>query len=145
MKWLLLSLKIRNSLQREILELAELNYDRLFQIQKQVSVWINYSGLLTVGRVMKKSLEILFDNGFFSLERKVKSAEREIQDTRLVITFAQQNPEFFVRSNVGEFLESFQKWLSPPPQKPNTRQTPRRRTVRNINPHPSQMIFSFPE
>lgn len=142
----LVSLKIRNSLQREILELLELDYDHLFKIQKQVSLWISYSGLLAVSRVMKKSLGILFDDGFYDIEEKIKITKRESQNKKPVIKFAQQHPELFVRSSVREFLKSFQQWLSPPSQqKPHIQQKPRHRTVRNIKTNPGQMIFSFPE
>lgn len=141
----LVDLKKRNSLQREVLELAELNYDHLFHIKKQVSVWINYSGLPAVSQVMKKSLEILHDRRIYALGVKVKNVEGEIRDKKPVIHFAMQNPEFFVRSNEEEFLKRFWQWRFPPAQKSNTQQRQRRKGVRNINPHPSQMVFFFPE
>lgn len=143
----LASLNTRNNLSMEIMELIELDYDRLFRIQKQVSLWINYNGLLAVRQVMKRSLEILFDNGFYNIENKVKIAERESQDKKSVVRFVKQHPELFIRSSTGEFLESFRQWLSPLPllQKPNAQKKPRKRAVRGMKINPAQMGFSFPE
>ena len=144
------SLKRKNSTQKELLELVELNYDHLFRIQKQVDVWIAYSGISAVARVMKKSLEILFEPGLYEIENKIKMAEKKVQSRQTVTIFAQQNAEFFVISSVREFSESFQQWVSPPLQKPDTnkQQKPKQRTVRNLRNKPvpsSQMILSFPE
>ena len=144
------ALKRKNSTQKEILELVELNYDHLFRIQKQVTFWIAYSGISAVAQVMKKSLGILFEPGLYEIEDKVKMAKKKVQSRQTLTTFAQQKAEFFVISSVREFSENFQQWISPPPQKPHTnkQQKPKRRAVRSLrnNPAstPAQMILSFP-
>ena len=145
------SLKRKNSTQKEFLELVELNYDHLFRIQQQVTVWIAYSGISAVAKVMRKSLGILFEPGLYKIENKVKMAEKKVQSRQTLTTFAQQNSEFFVRSSAEEFSESFQQWVSPPPQKPETNQEqkPKRRSVRSFRKKPTQtstqMNLSFPE
>ena len=99
------SLKAKNSTQNIIIKLAELDSDRLFQIQKQATIWVNYSGPFTVARTLESFLDILFDDEFRNIEEKIKIAEREIENKNSVITFTQQNPEFFVSSSIEEFRE----------------------------------------
>lgn len=138
-------LKITNSLQMETLRLVELNYDHLHIIQNQVFLWIDYSGLQAVRRVMKKSFGVLFDEGFYRIGAKAKMAERESQDKKLVIKFAEQNPEFFARSNTQKFLENFRQWQSSSGQQSPAQQRPKHRAKRNTELRSAQITFSFPE
>lgn len=128
------SLKFRNSLQRELIQLAELNYDRLVQIQKQVAFWTTYSGFLNVAKAMKKSLGILFDNELYNIKEKIKAVEKEAPDKKTIVTFTQKDPEFFIRSSKRQFLKGFQKWLtSPPPQKPSSQKKTTTETTKTQN------------
>ncbi|MCY4512485.1 MAG: hypothetical protein OXB86_02210 [Bdellovibrionales bacterium] len=112
------SLKAKNSTQDTIMRLVELDYDHLFQIQRQVTVWVNYSGHFSVAQVMENSLDILFDDELHTIEKKIKIAEREIGDNKPVITFAQQDPKFFISSSMEELLDKLHKQQPPPLQKP---------------------------
>lgn len=134
------SLKARNSTQNIIIKLAELDYDHLFQIQKQVTIWINYSGPFFVDRIIENSLDILFDDELHTIEKKIKTAERKTENKNAVIAFIQQNPEFFINSGLEEFSEEFQKWLFPPLQKPKK---PRKLWPGILKNTSTQMSFDF--